>query len=429
MPTNNPTSYPLGATWAVPPTMPTWQRVYYEEQLLDSIRMRSILLPYARVAEDFNALKTQQIVWSEVYDLEPNWSPTTEQTIWFKGGSMDSRTITLQMHPYHDIVKFGDYQRNFTYFSPAFDAIVKERIGQQITDVLDIHCRNAFLQHPYITYMNNRANRAALVAGDLFDPDMAEVVRAHLEDHDVPGVVSVSADDIPAILCITTTRVCNDIRTAAGSDWIDVHNYHATGKKFTGEVGSWAGVRFIKTNRNRLRNAGTAIAQTTLAADTVPGQGAAATVDQVYTPGQPNSVRFIQVVDVTDFAVGQYITIHDQNFGLAVDDTDGSQEVRRIISIDALNDRISLDKPLLKDHADGDIVTHGIDIHSSVFLGGPSIVWAVAERPTLTFPPKIDDAMMVNRLGWRGLWDVQSFRPEWYEVVLSTGSADPIQGP
>lgn len=94
------------------------------------------------------------------------------------------------------------------------------------------------------------------------------------------------------------------------------------------------------------------------------------------------------------------------------------------MSLDAVNHRIALDKPLLKAHASGDLVTTGIDIHTSMFLGGPAVVMGIGERPTPIIPPKYDDMMMVNRYGWRGFLKFQMFRPEYIEVHETAGSVD-----
>lgn len=420
--------YSTGAIWGVTnPTLPDWQRTYYEEMLLETIRMKSILVPYARKKVDFAAKAARSMTFTEVYDLEPKWNTTTEDSIWFKGGSLDSRTVSLGLEMYHDVIKWGDYTPMFTFFTPGFDEIVRTRVGQQITDVLDILMRNALLEHPYPSYAGTASSRATLAAADIFDPDIAEHIRAHLEDHDVPGVVSTE-DGGPVLLCVTSSRVIHDIRTG-NTAWLDVQNYNSTGRKFNAEVGSWAGTRFIKTNRLRLRNAGTPTVQTQLSAAIVPGQGSAATVDTVYKPGQTGSTRYISVDSVTNFAVGMNITVHDGTLGTAVLDSDGSQEVRRVISIDVGNNRLSVDKPFLKDHAIDDYVTNGLDVHASVFLGGPSVVWGIAEAPWIYPLPKFDDANYVNRLGWRGMMKFQQFRPEFYEVHYSAGSADPIAGP
>lgn len=405
-------------------TMPAWQRAWYEANLLETLRTKSILLPTAIVKEDFSARQTGQIIYTEVYDTEPNWNSVLETQIWFKGGALDSRSVVITVEPYHYIMKFSDYNKLLYYIDNGrIPELVLEKIRQNLVDTLDILTRNAYLDHPH-PFLMGKANRQAIAATDIFDPDLAELARVHLEERDVPGVFAVDDSDVQTILCYTTPRVIHDIRTAAGSNWLDVNQYVGTTRKFTGEVGSWAGVRFIRTNRLRLPNAGEVLAQTTLAADTVPGQGAAATVDSVYQVGQPNSVRYVAVNSVTDFAVGDEITIHKGTAGSSVDEKDGTQETRRIVAIDTTNKRLTFDKPLLKEHSAGDLVTKARTLHASIFVGGPSVVYGVAERPNIIRPPMIDDAMMIHRIGWRGMFKLQLFRPEYFEVVLSAGSED-----
>jgi hypothetical protein len=166
------------------------------------------------------------------------------------------------------------------------------------------------------------------------------------------------------------------------------------------------------------------VAQSTLNGATVAGQGAAATVDTVYSVGQSTSTRYITLDAVTNFAVGQAVTIHSQALGAAVLESDGTAETRRIVSIDSGNSRISLDRPLMKPHADGDYVTNALDIHASIYMGGPAIVYAVGERPH-PFPlPVIDDLGMVRRFAWRGFMKFQLFRPEFYQLKLTAASSD-----
>src|SRR5690606_28358862 len=165
-------------------------------------------------------------------------------------------------------------------------------------------------------------------------------IRVHLEENECPGVAAVDDGDGAVIVCTTTPRVIKDIRTSPTSKWLEVQEYAGSVRKFTSEVGSWAGIRFVKTNRLRLRNHGNVIAQTTLALDAPAGSGAAQTVDMVYTVGQPNSRRYIQVASAEGFEVGQYITIHRQyatEAGAPPVEADGTQETRRIVAIDTVN--------------------------------------------------------------------------------------------
>lgn len=95
-------SYNAGAIYGFSsPTLPGWLRTYYEDMLLETLRTKSILMPYVRLKEDLAARDTKQIVFTEVFDLEPNWNETNENTIWKKGMSLDSRTVTINLAYYH----------------------------------------------------------------------------------------------------------------------------------------------------------------------------------------------------------------------------------------------------------------------------------------------------------------------------------------
>jgi hypothetical protein len=76
----------------------------------------------------------------------------------------------------------------------------------------------------------------------------------------------------------------------------------------------------------------------------------------------------------------------------------------------------------MKAHATGGYVVRGVDVHASIFHGGPSVVYGVGELPHPLVLPKIDDLGMVQRFSWRGFLKFQMFRPEYMELILSGGS-------
>ena len=291
-----------GMLWSS--TLPSWQRDYYELLLLETLRTKSILVPFCIVKEDFRAADSGVVIYTEVFDTEPNWNALTESNIWMQGAHLDSRTVRIELEIHGDILKFSDYSEIVQYVNRGdMRGLVSNKIGQNQNDYLDILSRNAFLQHPNKGYMNGQANRTALTATDLFDPDVAETIRVHLEENDIPGVFSVGDGDGQTIAVVTTPRVIKDIRTGNNSKWLEVQEYAGSARKFTSEAGMWAGMRFVKTNRLRLRNHGAVTTQTTLAAAAPAGSGAAQTVDAVYTVGQSNATRYITVASAAGLAL------------------------------------------------------------------------------------------------------------------------------
>ena len=402
--------------------LPAGQRTYYEQVLLDVLRMKSILSPFCIMKEDFSARDTGRMTYTEVLDTEPNWNAVAESAVWLNGAHLDSRAITIDLEIHGDVIKLSDYNELTNFWNSGdFRSLCQGKLGQNLVDTMDILARNAFLSHPNKSF-GACTSRATIEATNLFDPDMAELMRTHLEENEVPGVQAVTDADIAQLVCVTTPRVVHDIRTAAASGWLDVNQYVGTQRKFTGEVGTWGGVRFIRTNRLRLRNAGLATNQSTLNGATVPGQGAAATVDGIYSVGQTGSTRTVPVVEESGFVVGTYVTIHDQTLGVTVLDSDGTQETRRIVALGT--NTVSFDKPLLKAHATGDYMTKAVDIHASVFMGGPGVVYGVGERPAPVPLPVIDDLGMIRRLAWRGFFKYQLFRPEMFAVIETGGSTN-----
>lgn len=401
-------------------TMPSKLRTYYSQMLLEVIRTKSILVPFCRVKEDYNAVAAKNIIYTEALDAAPNWNPVPESTVYMRGAHLDQRTVQIGLEIYGDVLKYNDFFAATQYLTSDYRSLVRGKLGQLVVDELDILARNAHIGHPSVIYQGGGTTRASITSANIVDHTMLRNIKVDLEEKDL---IQWEGDALNTdIVCVTTPRVCEDIRTGSTSPWLEVQAYAGGTRIYNGEVGKWEGIRFVKSNRMRLPNMGAVELQTTLTADTVPGQGAQET-DGVYTYGQSNSVRYIPVTSETGFAVGDEITIHSAAVGAgnAPVESDGTQEVRRIASVAA--SQIVLDFPLLKPHTAGDFVTKGVTLHASVFLVGPSVVWGIAEAPWIFPLPKIDDLQLVNRYGWRMFGKFQQFTPERSRVLLSAGSA------
>jgi hypothetical protein len=427
------TNYESG--WIQSGTLPQGQRTYYESLLLATLRKLNIFVQFCLPKTDFRARDTGILTFTEVFDTSPDWSPIPEDTIWLTGAHLDSRQISITLERHGDTLKFGDYTELVNYWNSGdFSGLVRGKLGRNMVDYLDILAMNAHLTLPNVMYSDaSITSRFDLTASHLYDPDRGGLARTHLEERDIPGIQSVDDADGQTVLAITSPRVVHDIRTnAAGgtNKWLEVIKYANPSLKMRHEAGAWDGVRYIKSNRLKIRNFGKVSNQTTLSNDTVVGQGAIATL-QGFSVGQSTSVRYVTVADSSGFSVGQYVTIHSQSVndadgsgGYAPARADGGQETRQIVAIDSGGaNRLTFDRPLMKPHASGDYVTKGVDLSPVILLGGPAVVYGVGERPTPVFPPKIDDHLMVNRVGWRGFLKFQMFRPEWGEIIW-TGISD-----
>jgi N4-gp56 family major capsid protein len=418
------TAYETGTIYGTSATgnyLPASQRSYYEALLLETLRTKSILVPYCTVKEDFRARDTGIIIYTEVMDTDPDFSALAEDTLWLTGAHLDSRSVQIALEIHGDALKISDYNELLNYWANGdLRGLVRGKLGQNMVDCLDLLARNAFLGASNITYAGSKTSRATLLQTDLFDPELGEVIRVHLEENEVPGIASVDDGGSQTIVCVTTPRVCHDIRTAAGSKWLEVQEYLTPTRKLNSEVGMWGGVRYVKTNRNKLFNFGAqTTVQTTISGPTVAGQGAKVS-QSPYTVGQSGATAYIAVAKDDSFAVGDIVTLHAS--GTVPTEADGTVEVRKIVQLAVSGESMAFDRPLMKVHAKGAKVTKGITLHASMFMGGPAIVYGVGERPNVLVPPKIDDMQMVQRYSWRGFLKFQMFRPEFLELVLSGGS-------
>jgi len=357
-----------------------------------------------------------------VYDTEPDTNALQESDIWLRGAHLDSRTVSIQLEIHGDMLKFSDYSEIVQYINAGdINGLVREKIGQNEVDYLDILAMQAFAAAPYKLYGSDGANRAGLASNDYMTLTQINQMRAQLEDMEVPGVAATDADQMNSLVMTTTPRVVYGIREN-NALWREAQEYAGSARLFNGETGTWGGVRFVRTNRLRLWNAGAVAHQTQLNGATISGQGARRTVDAVYTVGQSNATNYVTVDDTTGFAVGQYVTIHANGLGATVLETDGTTETRRIEEIGA-GGKLYFNKPLLKPHSDNDYVTNGLDVHLSILHGGPSVVYGVGEAPNVILPPKYDDLMILNRIGWRAFIKFQIFRPEFIRVCEAAAPA------
>jgi hypothetical protein len=116
-------------------TLPAGQRAYYEQLLLEVLRVNSIFVPFCIVKEDFRARDTQQLVYTEVFDTSPNWNPLNESDVWLDGAHLDSRSITIGVERHGDVMKFNDFTEISNYWNSGdFTGLVRGKLGQNQVD-------------------------------------------------------------------------------------------------------------------------------------------------------------------------------------------------------------------------------------------------------------------------------------------------------
>ena len=78
----------------------TNQRAWYVPLLLDVFRTRNIYTAFIPHAVDLRGAETSQMIFSQMYDLEPDTDPIGLRDMWLPAQQTDSnsRTITTEHH-------------------------------------------------------------------------------------------------------------------------------------------------------------------------------------------------------------------------------------------------------------------------------------------------------------------------------------------
>lgn len=377
--------------------------------------------------------------------------------MWVNPSYIDSVQVDITLGHYGGKVAYHKWDEIVTYWKMKRRAgvrrIMKDALGKHMVDTLDILGRNAYIKgaltSEYATFAGNATSFSDLSTADLFSPDHADDVWLRMLQNDVVEGVPGSSGAPGTIYCITSPGVIYDIRKSlksvgAADAWSPVDPKTAVSRY---EVGMYSNVRFIMSNRAILWNSGTIIFQETVVAPITAGDGApdpnTTKVDGYYAMGQAGSTHFLKLSGTpavgvlgTDLKVGDMVTIHlskntDTKFGVTggVDFRDGRNHVRRVVSIDTVNNQIVLDKPIMIDMSTdlgGGVyafVTKGRNVHSSLFIGGPNaVVGAVGQAPMFHAPPAVDDFEAMQRFSWDGFFGLNVVSPEKFEVVMSAGS-------
>lgn len=309
-------------------------------------------------------------------------------------------------------------------------------LGVTDWDVFDLLSRNALLSVPYKRYAVGRSDFNSITVTDKFSIPMLDDIHLGMSYRDVPYASSPSGD-VGTIVGIISPGVFYDIqRNSSDKDWLIPMAYSRPVSLLRYEVGTYRNVRWIVTPKQTLWNTGSITEQRTITSSAVAGAGSPSTkVDGVYRVGQTSAAKYLQLdAGPTDIMANDIITIHKTRSNTngvtnGVDYTEGTLMNRRVISVDTVNHRITLDQPIMVDF-DTDLgggvygyVTKGVHIHASTFIGGPDAIVTGVGRPVeLHTPPPVDDFDSVYRYSWDSYLGHQVYNPKVAETVFSAGS-------
>jgi len=320
---------------------------------------------------------------------------------------------------------------------------------------MEILARNSFLMGPQ-THHTDAGNATSVGSLASTDTINLEAVNAWNLRMGQTGTPVIPGDTAAAKVCIIPAGAVYDFQKSLASAssneasmWRDASLY--AGMKLRYEIGEYKNIRFVQAPTDRygispavLYNMGTIEIQANVASPITPGDGSpdpeAEKVDGVWYVGQTAVTHYIQLADITDmtkFDLNDMVSIHavrTNKWGVTngVDPLSGRTIVRRIVKIDAVNCRLSFDRPIMQNYSsDLDagagttyaFVTKARHVSMNLVMGSTGGVLGNINRPLKFYEPDpIDDFKSIYRFVWDIIAGFNIWEPNLFEVHFSSVS-------
>lgn len=431
------------------------QRQWYDPLLQQIFRRNTVyadLVPYA--TQSMLDARTARMTITMTLDFHANFNTIGLRQLDGVPMQLDSKSVDIVFNRYGGVTNYHKYDPMITYWQSngvsGLEAILKDKLARQQVEVMDTLTRNAFLSTSYVSLpQSSYTGCDQLTDTDTFNLDMVtdSILRAQTQNVLTSPVPQIAAGDL---LFIDTPGQINQIQQSP--QWLSYKQYKNSENDFNAyEVGSYKQSRHITASSNILWNCGKVTTQTSItAAAGVMDGSPTGLVDNAYTVGQAGAAHSITVTSSAGFAVGDTVTLHQQwgtSAQVAANPklvaltaplyTDGTAVTRRIVAIPD-STHISIDRPLGVDFtlevntngsgalAPGSTVygkvTKGRSLHVSVAIAGPNgVICGVAQPPRVYTPRPVDDWDSVYRFSWDMYQQWQLFRPEVFEVFVTSG--------
>lgn len=407
---------------------------------------------YSRfVTAQFNngSVRAETMHITKLIPPHANFNELSLRQIWLPSSYIDSTAREITFNHYGGKMSLHEYDDLITYWQqngerPGLVNIINNGLGAMMSRTMNLLARNAFLQNSIALYGHGATSIGAVQSSHTMTTELLHDIHLGMEEREVPFTRnSDGSAPFGQIFCITSPGVIRDLRNevssqSKGLEFVNAMSYANAAQLVSGEIGSYAGVRFIKSNDAILYNMGATEHQTTVTAAINMGDGApdpaSTKVDSVFKVGQPGAqvTHYITVADASGFDVGDRVSLHvtrTSAYGVTNGPSfmDGKKMDLRIVAIDGNN--ISFDQPVMEDFTvdlGGGVygyVTKGRHIHSALFVGGSDgVAMGVAAPPSVHVPMPIDDLGAIYRVSWSGRFGYQIFEPHVFEPVFLAGS-------
>ena len=362
-------------------------------------------------------------------DVNNDEIPMTAQYIPEPFG-VDSRSRRITVNRYGDKIMLNEFSNVFQQWKLGpnggrdWRPLLRGLLGQNVVKKMEILSRNAFLLGPqtHHTFAGSATSVGTLTSADTFN---LETVNAWNLRMGQTGAPVIPGDTAAARVCIIPAGAVYDFQkslaTATSNEasmWRDSSLY--AGMKLRYEIGVYKNIRFVQAPNDRygvspavLYNMGAIEIQANVTSPISAGDGSpdpeAEKVDGVWYVGQTAVTHYLQLANDTDmsaFELNDMVSIHavrTSKWGVTngVDPLSGRTIVRRIVKIDAVNCRLSFDRPIMQNYtSDLDagagttyaFVTKGRHVSFNLVMGSTGGVLGNINRQLKFYEPRpIDD--------------------------------------
>lgn len=373
---------------------------------------------------------------------------------------VDSRSRAYTTNRYAGAVQLNEMSNVFQQwqFGGGRDwrPVLRGVLGQDVINKHELLARNVFLRSPKArwTYAGSATSIGNLGSSDKFSLDKVIDWNFRLGN---TGSPVIPGDAASAKVAIIPPGVNYDIRKSLASASTNEAQMFRDARLYAGqalnfEIGEFSGVRFLENPSNRfginnavLYNCGEISKQYGVTMRVNAGDGApdptTTTVDGVWQVGQKNVTHYIQLENFSggDFSVNDIVTIHTKRtdaYGQTngVDPLDGTAIQRRVVEVDATNNRLTFDRPIMANYhvpittADGSVtvgtpgtfyafVTKARNIAMILVLGSRGGVLGATARPLRFYEPKpIDQFESVWRFSYDMVLGHNVWEPNYFEL-------------
>lgn len=417
----------------------TNQRTVYVPELMEAYAHSSLYYRLVDYGVNLAAQRTGSMVFTRPIDPDPNIQTLDNRALWLPQLFMDSQSVTItaerhggkiQMHKYDDMITYWTEQG-----AVGLRNIMRKRLAPNMVATLDILARNAYIGHFAPMFAGTNSDFGDLARTDTFDPAVGR---------DVWLWADYTPDPInnPVVGLVSPAAVYSFKSGAGTTEWMGRLDYADPARLLNYEIGQYENVRYAAHPINTLWNCGEVIQQKRITGAIAQGDGApdpaSATVDGVFATGQATQTHYIQLSEADGIAAGDIVTFH--RVRNAATTTTGvlrgvtynhyQNITRRVVSVDAATERITLNKPILVDWYETVVAgtahygwcTKARPVHIGVFQKGPrGVVAGVLQPPQTYTPPPIDDTQSIFRFSWDAYQRYQIFNPERFEIYFYAG--------